>query len=211
MFHGDAGPADPLHPGPHHDLVLQVDLRAEIDRKAGENQGSDLLVRLFTECDPSHFGILREAGIVDVANRICVAKTDLYFGFVNFAQKLSLGDLDLTIDCCGIVSRFTPCEQLMHYLLIYEVVDDYAERRTQFRGVHLKLAWEAVERGEMILGGALANPADKAILLFKGESPEVAEKFARQDPYVVNGLVKKWEVREWTTVVGELAANPVRG
>ena len=98
----------------------------------------------------------------------------------------------------------------MHYLLTYEVVDDYTERRTQYRTEHLQRCWEAVERGELILGGALANPADKSILLFKGESPEVAEKFTRTDPYVLNGLVRKWTVREWTTVVGELATNRIK-
>jgi len=57
-------------------------------------------------------------------------------------------------------------------------------------------------------GGALASPTDGAVLLFKGSSREVAEKFAQADPYVSNGLVKRWYVREWTTVVGELSANP---
>jgi len=98
----------------------------------------------------------------------------------------------------------------MHYLLFYEVADDYMERRAAFRNVHLKLGWEAVERGELVLGGALANPTDGAVLLFKGESPDVAEKFARADPYVTSGIVKRWHVREWTTVVGEIAANPKR-
>jgi len=98
----------------------------------------------------------------------------------------------------------------MHYLLFYELGDDYLERRAEFRNVHLKLAWEAAERGELVLGGALANPADGAVLLFKGDSPEAAEKFASTDPYVMNGIVKRWYVREWTTVVGEIAANPKR-
>lgn len=98
----------------------------------------------------------------------------------------------------------------MHYLLFYEVADDYMERRAAFRNVHLKLGWEAAERGELVLGGALSNPVDGAVLLFKGDSPEVAEKFARADPYVTSGIVKRWRVREWTTVVGEIAANPKR-
>ena len=98
----------------------------------------------------------------------------------------------------------------MHYLLFYELSDDYLERRAEFRNVHLKLAWEAADRGELVLGGALANPADGAVLLFKGNSPEAAEKFASTDPYVMNGIVKRWYVREWTTVVGEIAANPKR-
>ena len=98
----------------------------------------------------------------------------------------------------------------MHYLLFYEVGDEYLSRRAEFRQVHLGMAWEASERGELVLGGALTNPVDGAILLFKGDSPEVAEKFARADPYVANGLVKRWYVREWTTVAGEGAANPIR-
>jgi hypothetical protein len=98
----------------------------------------------------------------------------------------------------------------MHYLLFYEVGEEYLSRRAEFRQVHLGMAWEASERGELVLGGALTNPVDGAILLFKGDSPEVAEKFARADPYVANGLVKRWYVREWTTVAGEGAANPIR-
>jgi uncharacterized protein YciI len=98
----------------------------------------------------------------------------------------------------------------MHYLLFYEVSDDYLARRGEFRESHLSGAWVAHTRGELVLGGALANPADTAILLFKGDSPKVAEDFATADPYVKNGLVKRWYVREWNTVVGELAANPIK-
>ena len=98
----------------------------------------------------------------------------------------------------------------MHYLLFYEVGEDYVSRRAQFRELHLTKAWQASERGELVLAGALANPVDGAVLLFQGDSPEVAEKFARTDPYVLNGAVKRWYVREWTTVAGDAAATPVR-
>jgi len=98
----------------------------------------------------------------------------------------------------------------MHYLLFYEVSDDYLARRAEFRNVHLKMGWEAADRGELVIAGALANPVDGAVLVFKGNSPEVAENFARTDPYVLNGLVKRWYVREWTTVVGDISANPKR-
>jgi uncharacterized protein YciI len=97
-----------------------------------------------------------------------------------------------------------------HFLLFYELEPDYLERRGEFRAVHLDMAWKASERGELVMGGALANPADTSLLLFKGETGEAAEEFAKADPYVLNGLVKRWYVREWTTVVGEDAANPVR-
>jgi len=97
----------------------------------------------------------------------------------------------------------------MHYLLFYDVVSDYVERRGAFRAAHLEHARAAQARGELILGGALANPADGAVLFFQGDSKSVAEQFAARDPYVVNGLVTRWRVREWTTVIGDLAAFPV--
>lgn len=97
----------------------------------------------------------------------------------------------------------------MHYLLFYEVVDDYVTRRTGYRAAHLEHAWKARDRGELVLAGALADPADGAVLLFQGSSPEVAESFARADPYVLNGLVNRWHVREWTTVVGDDATTPI--
>lgn len=98
---------------------------------------------------------------------------------------------------------------MKHFLLFYEVGADYAKRRVRFRDAHLRKAWDSIARNEMVLGGALADPTDGAVILFRGESREVAENFAKSDPYVQNGLVAHWYVREWTTVVGELAAHPV--
>ena len=96
----------------------------------------------------------------------------------------------------------------MHYLLFYDVTPDYLRRRQQHRADHLSYAQAAVARGELLLGGALSQPVDSAVLLFQGASPKVAESFAAGDPYVTRGLVTQWRVREWTTVVGPLAAQP---
>ncbi len=98
----------------------------------------------------------------------------------------------------------------MHYLLFYEYAPDYLARSEPLRAQHLKLAWAAHDRGELILGGALAEPADQGVLLFQADGPAVAERFAAADPYVRNGVVIRWRVRPWTTVVGALAATPVR-
>ncbi len=97
----------------------------------------------------------------------------------------------------------------MHYLLMYDLAPDYLERREALRAEHLALAWEACDRGELILGGALTDPAE-GVLLFEGDSPDAAERFAEADPYVLQGLVVSWRVRPWTTVVGQLAAAPLR-
>jgi uncharacterized protein YciI len=99
---------------------------------------------------------------------------------------------------------------MRHFLLLYTTATDYLDRRAAFRSEHLRLAWESQARGELVLAGALADPPDGAVLLFQGESAAPAQAFARNDPYVLNGLVERWEVREWTTVIGDLAATPVR-
>lgn len=98
----------------------------------------------------------------------------------------------------------------MHYLLFYDFVPDYLQRRTAYRGDHLRVAWAAQQRGELILGGALVDPVDGAVLLFEGENDQAARAFAQADPYVKAGLVTRWSVRAWTTVVGDAAATPVR-
>jgi uncharacterized protein len=97
----------------------------------------------------------------------------------------------------------------VHFLLIYDVVADYVTRRAPLREAHLAHARAAVARGELLLGGALANPPDGAVLLFQGDSPAAAEAFAEADPYVRHALVTRWRVREWTTVVGPGAATPL--
>jgi hypothetical protein len=98
----------------------------------------------------------------------------------------------------------------VHYLLVYRTAPDYLARRPQFRDAHLALAWAAAERGDLVLGGAAGEPIEGAILLFSGDSPAVAERFAQADPYVANGLVSAWRVLPWKTVVGTDATEPVK-
>ncbi len=99
---------------------------------------------------------------------------------------------------------------MKHFLLFYEPGFDYLRRRPEYREAHLAHAWAAHDRGELVVAGALADPIDGAVLMFTGDDKSVAERFARADPYVVKSLVARWHVREWTTVVGELAATPIR-
>lgn len=89
-----------------------------------------------------------------------------------------------------------------YYALEYETVDDFINRRAPFRDVHLTLVREAHARGDMPIAGALGDPPDGALLIFRAETAAVAEDFARRDPYVTNGLVTRWRVRSWHVVVG---------
>ena len=99
----------------------------------------------------------------------------------------------------------------MHYLLVYEVAPDYLVRRPEFRDAHLRRAWQSSRKGELVLGGAVGEPPESALLLFDCDSPDVPAAFARTDPYVLNGLVTRWSVKPWRTVVGDAAAEPVGG
>ena len=97
----------------------------------------------------------------------------------------------------------------MYFLLFYDVVPDYVEQRMRFRAEHLALAQEYQSRGELILGGALTDPIDGAVLVFRCDSPLAVEKFVAADPYVQNGLVTKWRIRSWKVVVGQAFSQPV--
>ena len=92
----------------------------------------------------------------------------------------------------------------MHYLVFYDYVENAVERRAPLREEHLRLAREAVARGELLMGGAFAEPVDGAVLLFQADDPSAVEAFVRADPYVTGGVVTRWRIRPWTVVVGAL-------
>jgi uncharacterized protein YciI len=90
----------------------------------------------------------------------------------------------------------------MHFLLLYDYVENAVERRAPFRDEHLKLARAAHERGELLLAGAFGDPVDGAALVFRADNRKTVEDFATHDPYVRSGVVKSWRIRPWTVVIG---------
>jgi len=88
----------------------------------------------------------------------------------------------------------------MYYILFYKTVDNYIERRAPFRSNHLDLVNEYHRAGALVMAGALADPPDGAVLIFKGETPAAAHEFVSRDPYVKNGLITEWSVRQWNVV-----------
>ena len=91
---------------------------------------------------------------------------------------------------------------MKYWVLTYDVVDDMVNKRVPYREEHLRLIRDGHARGEILIAGAVGNPPDGALLVFRSEAPDVAEKFVKEDPYVKNGLVVGWKVKPWTVVAG---------
>lgn len=94
-------------------------------------------------------------------------------------------------------------DDMKYYALFYYLVDDFVSRRAPYREEHPGLAREAHRRGELLLAGALSDPADRALLVFRASNRSIVQDFARNDPYVAKGLVTRWEVRSWAVVIGD--------
>ncbi len=98
------------------------------------------------------------------------------------------------------------------FLLFYDVVPDYVERRAPLREEHLRLVREAHARGELSLAGAHFDPAteayDGAVLVFTTSDVAVVERFVAADPYVREGLITRSRIRRWNVVVGTPPVAP---
>jgi uncharacterized protein len=90
---------------------------------------------------------------------------------------------------------------MAYFILFYDVVDDFPAKRTSFRAQHLQKVQDAHDRGELLMAGALGEPADRAVLVFRADNRSTVEDFARRDPYATNGLVARWTVRPWLQVI----------
>jgi uncharacterized protein YciI len=100
----------------------------------------------------------------------------------------------------------------MHYLLFYEKAPDYAARQGPLQSAHRAHLSAAVGRGELLLAGSLADPVDgSAVLLFQADSPAPVQACAAADPFVLHGVVRRWWIRQWQTVLGANATAPLAG
>ncbi len=91
---------------------------------------------------------------------------------------------------------------MKYYALFYDVVENFAERRMPFREPHLKLVKDAFERGDIVMAGALGDPLEQAMIIFRVADVATVENFARTDPYVMNHVATRWQVKPWNVVFG---------
>ena len=97
---------------------------------------------------------------------------------------------------------------MKHFALIYEMVENFSERRMPFRPAHLQHLNDAQARGLLVMAGPLGDPADGGLLIFRAESAATVEEWVRSDSYVTNKIVVSWRVRPWNLVIGAEPAAP---
>lgn len=87
-----------------------------------------------------------------------------------------------------------------HFLLLYDYVEDMADRRGPYRDAHLGRIRASQDEGRIVMAGALGDPVHGAAIVFKGATREEIEQFAQDDPYVEAELVTKWYIERWRLV-----------
>jgi uncharacterized protein YciI len=97
---------------------------------------------------------------------------------------------------------------MKHFALIYEMVENFVERRKPYREAHLQHINDAHARGLIVMAGAMGDPPDGGLLIFRAESSDAVEEWVRADIYVTSGIVTGWRVRPWNVVIGAEPAAP---
>ena len=87
-------------------------------------------------------------------------------------------------------------------LLTLDYVDGMLEKRAPHREAHLAGARRAHEEGKVVMAGALLDPVDQGVFVFKNCEREEIEAFVKADAYYVAGLVPRYAIRPWMVVVG---------
>ena len=88
---------------------------------------------------------------------------------------------------------------------VYESADNVAAKAPAQFPAHKARYQDFHARGDLLLLGTFADPQrDGSMAIFA--TREAAEEFARGDPFVVTGVVRNWQVREWN----EVLASPGR-
>lgn len=88
----------------------------------------------------------------------------------------------------------------MKYVLFYESADDVASKAPAHFPAHSARLAEFHAGGTLLMVGTFANPQDEGSMAIL-TTREAAEEFAKGDPFVLNGVVRDWQIREWDEVL----------
>jgi uncharacterized protein len=92
----------------------------------------------------------------------------------------------------------------VRYVVFYESADDVAAKAPAHFPAHAERLHEFHDRGDLLSVGTFANPQEEgSMAIFR--TREAAEEFIAGDPFVLNGVVRSWVLREWNDM---FAADP---
>jgi uncharacterized protein YciI len=94
-------------------------------------------------------------------------------------------------------------ELMQRYVLFYESAADVMSKAPPVYPRHLARLKEYRDRGDLLLVGTFSDPQAEGSMAVFG-SREAAEEFVRDDPFVNEGVVKAWTLREWDEVAAEI-------
>lgn len=86
---------------------------------------------------------------------------------------------------------------------IYRYVPEILEKRGPFRAKHIEAAKQMADAKKLVMAGALTEPVDGAIFIFRNVTTNEIEAYVKADPYVENNLVKAHEIRPYMVVAGD--------
>ena len=89
-----------------------------------------------------------------------------------------------------------------YVLLTLEYVDGMVEKRGPYREEHLAGAQRGFDEGKIVMAGALTDPVDAGVFVFKNCTKEEVEAFVKADAYYKAGLIPGYSIRPWMVVVG---------
>lgn len=90
-----------------------------------------------------------------------------------------------------------------YHVLKYTYVPDILDKRGPFREKHLEGAKAMAAANKLVMAGAIAEPVDGALFIFRNVTKQEIEAFVRTDPYVQNNLVPEWSIRPYMVVAGD--------
>ena len=84
----------------------------------------------------------------------------------------------------------------MKYVLFYESADDVLSRAPAHFPAHKARLDEFHSRGDLLMVGTFGDPQEQgSMAIFPSRA--AADAFVEGDPFVLNGVVRRWEIREW--------------
>lgn len=83
----------------------------------------------------------------------------------------------------------------------YDSLEEAVSKAPDVIAAHRARSNEWHSQGRLLMAGAFLNTSqEKLATMVICSTREVAEEYARGDPFVLKGMVNRWYIREWTNL-----------